>query len=95
MPRKLPLLTSEEQARVRAALMFLRARIGSWAVVAKHIRSKRANLRRVRAGQRISGMRGLARRVAAVGGVPVGDLLAGRYPPPGTCRHCGHVVNHA
>ena len=63
MPRKLPpLLTAKEQAHVRTALCYLHTRIGSWAVLAKAIRSKRANLRRVRAGQRINGMRSLAAR---------------------------------
>jgi hypothetical protein len=89
-----PLLTAEEQARVRAALVFLRARMGTWAGVARCVRSKRANLRRVRAGQRINGMRGLARRLATAVGVSVGDVLAGRFPPAGTCCHCGNKGSH-
>jgi hypothetical protein len=86
-----PLLTVQEEAHVRAALYYLHAQIGSWAVVAKALRSKRANLRRVRAGHRIRGMRRLAVRLARFGGVPVQALLSGGYPPPGTCPHCGRV----
>jgi hypothetical protein len=88
--RALPsLLTDAEQAHVRSALYYLHAQIGSWAVVAKAVRSKRVNLRRVRAGHRINGMRGLAARIARIGGVTVQALLGGGYPPPGTCPHCG------
>ncbi|HVZ88088.1 MAG TPA: hypothetical protein VHG72_14040 [Polyangia bacterium] len=91
MPRKpVPLLTAEEQAHVRAALFYLHAQIGSWAVLAKAVRSKRVNLRRVRAGHRINGMRGLATRLARLGGVSVQAVLTGSFPPPGTCVHCGH-----
>jgi hypothetical protein len=84
-----PPLNVKEQANVLAALHFLHAKIGSWARVAKIVKNKRSSLRRARAGQRIRGMRGLARRISAVVGVPVGDVLAGRFPPPGTCPHCG------
>lgn len=87
-----PPLTAEEQSHVRVALVFLHARIGSWARVAKVVRSKRANLRRVRAGHRIRGMRGLARRVSRVVGVDVRDVLTGRFLPTGTCRRCGHAA---
>jgi len=85
-----PPLTVQEQAHVRAALHYLHARIGSWAVVAKAVRSKRANLRRLRAGHRIRGMRRLAGRIARLAGIHVQALLTGGYPPPGTCPHCGH-----
>jgi hypothetical protein len=70
MRRPAVLLTAQEQAHVRAALYYLHARIGSWTVVAKAVRSKRANLRRLRAGHRIRGMRLLASRVACLVGVP-------------------------
>jgi hypothetical protein len=89
MPRKLSPLTDTECGNLRAALVYLRAQTGSWAVVAKAVRSKRVNLRRVRAGQRINGMRSLAARVARLGGVRLEAVLAGNYQPPGTCRHWG------
>ena len=90
MRRPLPPLTAMEQERVRVALVFLHARIGSWARVAKVVKSKRANLRRVRAGHRIRGMRALAGRVARVAGMDARAVLDGRFPPPGTCPHCGN-----
>lgn len=95
MRRPVVLLTVQEQAHVRAALYYLHARIGSWAVLAKAVRSKRANLRRLRAGHRIRGMRLLAVRLARISGVPVQALLSGGYPPPGTCPHCGHAPGKA
>jgi hypothetical protein len=86
-----PLLTVKEQANVRAALCYLRARLGTWAMVAKAVRSKRANLRRVLAGQRINGMRSLAGRIASAVGVPAQAVVTGAYPPPGTCPQCGRT----
>jgi hypothetical protein len=85
-----PPLTAEEQEHLRVALVFLRARIGTWAMVAKVVRSKRANLRRVRAGNRIRGMRALARRVSRVVGVDASDVLSGRFLPSLTCSRCGY-----
>lgn len=32
----------------------------------------------------------LAFRAARMAGVGVDDVLAGRYPEPGVCPHCGH-----
>jgi hypothetical protein len=84
-----PPITKEEEAHIRATLAFLHAKIGSWARVAKIVRSRRRTLRRVRAGRRIRTLRALARRLAKIVGVTTADLLAGRFPPPGTCPHCG------
>jgi hypothetical protein len=33
----------------------------------------------------------VAFRVAKLAKVAVDDVLAGRFPAPGTCPHCGHV----
>jgi hypothetical protein len=85
-----PLPTAAEQENVRLALVFLHARIGPWACVAKIVRSKRVNLRRIRLGKRINGMRGLARRVSKIVGMDAKEVLAGRFPPKGPCRRCGH-----
>jgi hypothetical protein len=35
----------------------------------------------------------VAFRVARLTGVSIDDLLAGKYPPPGTCPHCGHSAD--
>lgn len=89
MRRPPPPLTAEEQEHLRVALVFLHARIGTWAMVAKVVKSKRANLRRLRAGKRIRGMRQLAGRIARVVGADVRDVLTGRFLPPRTCSKCG------
>ena len=33
----------------------------------------------------------MAFRVARAAGVPIDDVLGGKFPPPGTCPHCGHA----
>jgi hypothetical protein len=81
-------LTKEEQANVRAALSFLRIRLGA-EQVAKAVRANRATVRRVLgAGQGVSAS--LAVRVARLASVGVDDVLTGTFPPAGTCPHCGH-----
>lgn len=78
-------LTAEEQLNVRTALRFLRGRCGGWAAVAKALRTTENTLTN---GSPPSA--GLSIRVARLVGVPVDDVLNGRYPAPGTCPHCGH-----
>ena len=79
-------LTAEETKNVRAALRFLRVRCGGWRPVAKALRYSRATLQR--AGGPV-----LAFRVARLAGVSVDDVLTGKYPPAGTCPHCGHQAD--
>lgn len=81
-------LTKEEEARVRAALRFLRTRVGGWAPLAKSLGFKQVTLTHVANGQTVSAS--LAFRIARFVKVPVDDLLAGRFPAPGACPHCGH-----
>jgi hypothetical protein len=81
-------LTTEEQAHVRAALRFLRARCGGWAPLAKVLRFKRTTLGRVANGRTVSAS--VAFRVARLAKVGVDDVLAGRFPPAGACPYCGH-----
>ena len=80
--------TPEEQEHVRTALHYMRSRLGTWVAVARTVRIKRATLRRVRAGERVKIY--LAQKVAALVAVSISDLRAGKFPPPGTCPHCGH-----
>jgi len=75
-------LTADEQKNVRAAIRFLRIRCGGWEQVAKALRSTKRTLRRATSAS-------IAFRVARFAGVTVDDLLAGRFPPPGACPHCG------
>ena len=85
--RYAPPLTPDEQANVRRAIRYLRARLGTWVAVARALRIKRATVRRVRDDGQVRPY--VAGKVAIVAAVPVEDLKAGRFPPPGTCRHCG------
>jgi hypothetical protein len=82
-------LTKEEEARVRAALRFLRTRVGGWAPLAKVLGFKETTIANVVGGRTVSAS--LAFRVARFVKVSVDDLLAGNFPAPGACPHCGHV----
>ncbi len=82
-------LTAQEQRNVRAALRFLRVREGGLDRLAKLIRGKKDTL--VRMGGRRPPSAGLAVRLARLAGVPVDDVLCGRFPPPNSCPHCGTI----
>lgn len=82
-------LTPSEQAHVRAALRFLRARCGGWLPVSKLLRGDEVTIRRAAGGSVVSAS--LAVRIARLAKVGIDDLLAGKYPPAGTCPHCGHM----
>jgi hypothetical protein len=84
-------LTAEEQKNVRAALRFLWARCGGWKPLGKALRASPLALSK--RGLPISA--GLAVRVARFASVGVDDVLDGRYPPAGTCPHCGHRRDEA
>ena len=75
-------LTIEEQANVRAAISYLRARVGRTDVLAKALRVDRKTLRNPASAS-------LAVRVARFAKVGVDDVLTGRFPDPGVCPHCG------
>jgi hypothetical protein len=81
-------LTSQEEANVRAALQFLRLRFGGWASLAKALRFKEKTLGNVAKGRGVSAS--MAVRVAKLVNMGVDDLLAGKFPPPGTCPYCRH-----
>jgi hypothetical protein len=82
-------LTKQEEANVRAALQFLRLRLGGWASVGKAIGFKETTVVNVAKGSSVSAS--MAIRVAKLVHVGVDDLLAGKFPPPGTCPYCGHT----
>jgi hypothetical protein len=82
-------LTAEEQKNVRAALRFLRIRIGA-DNLAKLLRAHSATVRLVIAGRAVSAS--IAVRTAKLAGVGVDDVLTGKYPPAGTCPHCGYCA---
>ena len=82
-------LTAEEQARVRAAFRFLRVRVGGWRPLAKALSFSPNTIRHVKKGEKAVSA-SMTVRVARLAAVSVDDVLAGRYPPVGTCPHCGH-----
>ena len=81
-------LTSKEQDHVRTALQYLRARCGGWLNLAKGLGVDLAAPSEMARGRTVTARTAI--RVARMAGVGVDDLLAGGYPPPGTCPHCGH-----
>ena len=86
-------LTAAEQTNVRTALKFLRLRCGKWANLSKALRFGESTLANVANGRTVSPL--VAFRVARFVKVGVDDLLAGKYPPAGTCAHCGHMADEA
>jgi hypothetical protein len=84
-------LTTKEQDNVRAALRFLRARAGSWVGLAKTLKVAPTTPGNVANSHRVASPT-LTFRVAKLAKVSVDDVLTGRFPPPGTCPHCGHVT---
>lgn len=87
-------LTTEEQRHVRAAMRFLRRRCGGVANLSSLLRLSLTTIRHVvDKGRALSPM--IAFRVARLAEVPIDDLLAGKYPPEGTCQHCGQMKEPA
>jgi hypothetical protein len=87
-------LTASEQTHVRTALKFLRSRCGTWVAVAKALRLGESTVGNVANGHHAATPI-MAFRVARLAKVGVDDVLAGRFPAPGTCPHCGHVRTEA
>jgi DNA-binding XRE family transcriptional regulator len=81
-------LTAQEQEYVRIAIRCLRWKLGTWELVAKALRFERKTIRQVRGGKYAVSAR-LMLRVARLVNVSMDDLLSGKYPPSGTCPHCG------
>ena len=81
-------LTAKEQDNVRAAIRFIHARCGTWVNAAKALRAQPGTLLKSANGRAVSAS--TAVRVARFAGVTVDDVLTGKYPPAGTCPHCGH-----
>ena len=80
-------LTPEEQKNVRAAMRFLRTRCGDSKQLAKVLRMDPSGIRGVLRGATVSPA--MAFRIARLASVGVDDVLTGRFPPAGTCPHCG------
>jgi DNA-binding XRE family transcriptional regulator len=83
-------LTPEESACVLVALEFMIARTGSMQALAYKMGIDRTCVRRAVKGKPEPGV-AMALELARVVGVTVDDVLAGRFPPPGSCPHCGGI----
>ena len=86
-------LSPSEQANVRAALRFLRTRCGSYVTLSKALGFGKSTAAGLAGGRTVSPL--AAFRVARFAKVSVDDVLAGRFPEPGTCPACGHQVDEA
>ena len=82
-------LTPEEQENVRTALKVLRIRFGGWERLGVAMRAKRQIVRHAAFTKKPSA--GIALRAARLAGVPLEDILSGRWPQKGACPMCGHV----
>lgn len=83
-------LTAEEQANVRAALLYLRDRLGGWRKLAVAMGvTYDAISRRNKRGRTVSAA--WAIRAARLLRAPVEDVLAGKWPPLWTCPTCGRA----
>jgi hypothetical protein len=82
-------LTPEEQANVKTALRFLAKRQGTYQKLAAAMRVNRETLKLAAHRGRVSA--GVALRAARAAGVPMEDVLGGRWPAAGTCPHCGRA----
>lgn len=87
-------LTAKEQGNVRVALRVLAARAGNRKALAKVLRYEVNTIRHV-LDDKVTVSVNLAFRVSRLAGVTLDDLLAGKYPPAGICRKCGHQVDGA
>jgi len=82
-------LSEKEATNVRTALRFLRAKCGGWGPVAKTLRLGLSTITMIVGGHRTPSPL-IAFRIAKLAKVSVDDVLAGRFPSPGTCPYCGH-----
>lgn len=84
-------LDQKEQNHVRAALRYLRGRLGTWSAVGAALHCAPKSLEPIVSGRgKVSAS--MAIRVARLAGVMIDDLLVGKFLPPGACPNCGHVV---
>ena len=81
-------LSAAEQENALTAIHFLRERVGSWKLLAKALGFEPYTIRNVK--KKLKGVSiNMAYCVARLAAVPFDDVVAGRYPVPGTCPHCG------
>jgi hypothetical protein len=83
-------MTPEEQEATRVAIRFLAKRFGSFKKLSTSMRANVATVE-LAASKRGTVSAGIALRVARAAGVPLEDVLAGRFPAKGACPHCGRT----
>jgi len=88
--RYTPDLTGDEHTNIRRALQVLRRRYGSWEAVAAAMGAKVKTVTKA-GGTKSKPSVGLALRAARLVGVPLEDILAGRWPKAGACPMCGRT----
>ena len=82
-------LTPEEQRHVRLAMRYLRVRAGGWKALAPALGFEPRQMEKIAGGEKAVSPK-MVLRVARLAGVPVDDVLIGKFPPSGVCPHCGH-----
>jgi len=83
-------LSPKEQAHVRAALRFMRKRLGSAEKLAAALQMGLQIVSKACVvNEHTKPNAGMAIRVARLAGVSVEDVLEGRFPAPGACPLCG------
>ena len=85
-------LTPEEQANVKAALRFLKVKLGGPKKLAETMKALPATVKYA-VSNRGKVSAGIALRAALAAGVPLEDLLSGAWPKPGSCPLCGRCGN--
>ena len=89
-PSRVSALTPAEHANVRMALRALRSRFGSVRTLAAALGVSDTTVWHCCGSRRPSVS--LALQIARVAGVPITDVLTGRFPKSGACSRCGHVT---
>jgi hypothetical protein len=84
-------LTPEERTNASAAIRFLAKRHGTVGKLTLAMGAKRRTVLAAMSRRRCAVSAGLALRAARVAGVPLEDVLAGRWPVAGACPHCGRT----
>lgn len=83
-------LTIDEQEHVRAVLQFMRTKLDGWEPLAKLLKFDTTTVLNAGNGRRTV-TASMAFRLARIIGVPIDDLITGKWPEPGTCPRCGYV----
>jgi hypothetical protein len=84
-------LTGVEQTNTLIALRILRARVGTWRLLAKALGFQPSTLRNVKK-QRKRVSINMAFAVSRLAEVTFDDVTMGCWPGPGSCPHCGHIA---